>query len=263
MRSAGQEQDAVNARVYHRAGVERYYHSVTLTREEASILLKYQPAFAGRDVLDVGVGTGRTSLYLAPLARRYEAIDYSPAMVDHLRERQPQLAVRLADMRDLSAFADASFDFVFGSNNVIDAVGEEGRQRTLREFARVLRPGGILAFSSHNRHYARALGGPRLVLSRNPVTLAANAVKWLRQLGNHARLGQRREVHAEHALLDDLGHDYSCLHYYVSPALQREQLAGAGLEMLEAVDEDGSALAAGERSPHCASLMYVARKPRE
>ncbi len=194
-------------RVYHRPGVEREYRSDTLTRVEAIILLKYQAAFAGRDVLDIGVGTGRTSIYLAPLARRYEGVEYSPVMVEYLRVHQPQLAVRLADMRDLSAFTDATFDFVFGTSNVIDAVGEDGRRQTLREFARVLRPGGMLVFSSHNRHYARALEGPRLAPSHSLARLALNALRLPRQWRNHARLRAQREVHAEHALLDDPGHD--------------------------------------------------------
>jgi SAM-dependent methyltransferase len=261
MSSQPQVQDAINALVYHRAGVEREYTSKELTRMEAFALLKYQPAFAGRDILDIGVGTGRTSFYLAPLAKRYEAVDYSPVMVEHLRASQPQFSVRLADMRDLSAFADASMDFVFGSNNVIDAVGEEDRLRTLREFARVLRPGGTLAFSSHNRHYAPALGPPRLKRTRNPVNLAANTLRWLRQLRNHARLRPQREVHAEYALLDDGGHDHACLHYYVSPALQLEQLAAAGLEPIDVIDGEGGALGPGDRADGSASLMYVARKP--
>ena len=63
-------QDAVNRRVYHAAGVDLKYDSWDLNRCEVVTLLKYQPAFAGRDVLDLGVGPGRTAMYLTPLARR-------------------------------------------------------------------------------------------------------------------------------------------------------------------------------------------------
>src|SRR5438093_6699515 len=145
----GNVQFEVNAHVYHAAGVEREYQSRELTRVEVVALLRYHAAFAQREVLDIGVGTGRTSLYLAPLARRYEAIDYSPVMVRYLQQAMPQISVRQADMRELSGFADAGFDFLFATNNVIDAVGHDDRMRALHEAFRVLRPGGVLMFSTH------------------------------------------------------------------------------------------------------------------
>src|SRR5689334_22314291 len=107
-------QDRLNRRVYHSPGVERSYsHAQLLTRAEAMALLKYQAAFAGRDVLDIGVGTGRTTAYIAPLARRYQGIDYSPVMIEYFRSALPQFAAELVDMRDLSGFEPDSFDLVF------------------------------------------------------------------------------------------------------------------------------------------------------
>jgi len=138
-------QDEVNRGVYMAKGVARQYFLSTLNRMEAIALIKYRNAFVDRDVLDLGVGGGRTSIYLAPLSRRYEGVDYSPVMVESVRARFAELSVRLGDMRDLSAFGDASFDFVFGSNNVIDAVSHEDRLRTLAEMRRVLRAEGSFA----------------------------------------------------------------------------------------------------------------------
>src|SRR5262245_23523280 len=124
-------QDHLNRRVYYDKGVTRSYSQAhTLTRVEAVTLLKYQAAFAGRDVLDIGVGTGRTTGYIAPLARRYVGIDYSPAMIECFRQMLPQYSAQLGDMRDLSMFERASFDLVFASNCALDAVSHEDRLRT-------------------------------------------------------------------------------------------------------------------------------------
>jgi SAM-dependent methyltransferase len=260
MLASGDPQYLVNARVYHARGVDHAYTSRELTRVEVMALLKHQAAFAGRDVLDLGVGTGRTALYLAPLARRYEAIDYSPVMVEHVHATMPEISVRDADMRDLSVFADGSFDFVFATNNVLDAVGHDDRLRSLREAARVLRLGGMLMFSSHNRRYRDALRGPRLHWSRNPTTEVRLLGQWARQLANHSRVGKLRREYSDYALLNDAGHDYACLHYYIDQATERQQVAALGFQVLDVFDADGHSLAVDHAAEASASLMYAARK---
>jgi len=251
-------QDAVNARVYHAPSVVGHYPSDMLERAEVSALLKYQSVFAGRDVLDVGVGTGRTAMYLAPLARDYVAIDYSPAMVNEVKARLPDLSVQLADMRDLSAFASQSFDFVLATNNVMDAVSHDDRLQTLREIRRVLRPQGVLMFSAHNRCYRFALRGPRLKLSRNPVSLLRNAVTYGRRWINYLRFRPLCRSEETYALLTDTGHDYACLHYYIDRDAQEAQLRGLGFRVLDVFCVWGAALGLGDFGEASPWLMYVA-----
>ncbi|WP_168170384.1 class I SAM-dependent methyltransferase [Rhodanobacter sp. C03] len=223
-------------------------------------LLKYHATFAQLDILDLGVGAGRTTIYLAPLARRYEAIDYSPEMVATMQATMPAVSVHLGDMRDLSCFPDGSFDFVLGACNVIDAVNHEDRGRTLSEVARVLRRDGTFMFSSHNRDLFNALSAPRLELSRNPVTLLLNLLRWVRQVANHMRMTPLREVRPDYALLDDDGHDHALLHYYVRQDYERKQLQQFGFETIEVFDEAGRSLDPNERAPESPHLMYVERK---
>lgn len=253
-------QDEVNRRVYMARGADASYRVAALNLAETMALLKYQPAFAGHDVLDVGVGAGRTALYLAPLARRYEAIDFSPVMVESARSRVPGISVRVADMRDLSAFADTSFDFLFGSNNVIDAVSHDDRLRTLAEFRRVLRDDGIVVFSSHNRSCRHAGHAPRIEYSRNPVTQALNVARWSRQIVNYARYRGLRRAEPEYSLLNDTGHDFACLHYYVEQQTQRRQLAAMGFRTVDVLDQEGRSLEPADPASDSPWLMYVARR---
>ena len=44
----------------------------------------------GMAILDIGVGGGRTSRYLAGNASRYVGVDYAPEMVRICREKYPQ-----------------------------------------------------------------------------------------------------------------------------------------------------------------------------
>ena len=255
--------EAQYARVYQASGTPAHYRSETLMPVEANTLLRHQPRFAGRDVLDVGVGTGRTTAYLAPIARRYEGIDYSSPMLDQARQRFPGASLRLCDMRDLSSFGDQQFDFVFASNNVLDAVDHEDRQHALEEWARVLRPGGLLAFSSHNRAHREAGHGPRPGFSRNPITqlrmLQTLARSWL----NHRRVGPMRRSEDDYALINDTGHEFALLHYYIDRQHQHVQLARAGYKLLEVRDQFGQVLADDDNGEASPWLMYVALRRSE
>src|ERR1700682_1486958 len=86
---ADQSQDALNRAIYTAPKAYRHYRSETLEPSEIACLLKYRTKIAGKPVLDIGLGGGRTTRYLAPLAARYEAIDYSPVMIDYMRRKQP------------------------------------------------------------------------------------------------------------------------------------------------------------------------------
>lgn len=105
----------------------------------------------GRHLLDIGVGAGRTTPYLSAAAARYVGVDYAKSMIDVCRRRYPDLEFRHGDATALVDFDDASFDVVVFSFNGIDVIGsDEGRARCLAEVARVLKPGGMFVFSSHN-----------------------------------------------------------------------------------------------------------------
>lgn len=260
MHTSETSQYGINARVYHHAGVQQHYQEWLLMRSEAVALLKYQPAFAQRDILDIGAGTGRTAVYLARMARHYQAIDYSPVMVREFGRLFPDTSVAQVDMRKMEAFGAASFDFVLASNNVLDAVGHEDRLCTLREIHRLLRPAGVLMFSSHNRDNDRLVRWPKPEFSRNPITQMQLAVHWGRALLNHARLRHLQTFTDEYAIINDEAHDSALLHYYIGPDAQRLQLQEQGFELLDIFDKLGNPLQPGHQTGHSSWLLYVARR---
>ena len=54
-------------------------------------------------------------------------------------------------MVDLGDVPDASLEAVVGTCNVIDVLDDADRRALLVELRRILVPGGLLVFSSHNR----------------------------------------------------------------------------------------------------------------
>lgn len=251
-------QAAANRMVYDAPQVYRHYLSEYLEPAEVASLLKYQPYFYGKDVLDIGVGAGRTTRYMAPLAGRYEAVDYSPVMVAYMHQTMPEISVREANFCALNCFKDESFDFLFATDNVIDALSHEDRLCALSEAFRVLRPSGILAFSSHNAHYTPAYGGPTLEWSRNPVTLAVNVAQLLRRWRNHLRIRPLRKITLEYALLNDIGHDFACLHYYVTRVIMQSQLASVGLRLIEVFNAQGQIVHKDADDSQSPNLFYIA-----
>lgn len=257
------KQFARNRAVYLKRSTVLEYLETRLDTKEAMALLKYQSSFCDKAVLDLGIGAGRTSRFLAPLAKRYIGIDYSPTMVEHVRGALPEIDVRLGDMRDLSEFPNRSFDFVLASNNVISAVSHPDRLQVLREVARVLRTGGIFVFSAHNRAYSMAGRPPRMALSRNPVSQLRNALVWANSLMHYGRLRREHRVEQEYSLFSDVGHEYSLLHYCIDRPTQARQLNDHGFELLDTFNVGGERLKDWYPPDTSFCLLYVARLTRD
>jgi SAM-dependent methyltransferase len=129
---------------------------------------------AGGDVLEVGAGTGALWSRVDRRGMRLTLTDFSPAMCARLREVDGA-AVRQCDATGLP-FAAAAFDTVIANHMLYHLDDPEA---AVREFARVLRPGGRVLVAVNGRdHHAEilalgpAVGRPDLVLSaaHNDVT---------------------------------------------------------------------------------------------
>ena len=108
-------------------------------------------ALAGKDVLDVGCGSGIATQLLADAGANVTAIDLTPWAVETTRRRLAAFGldadVQQADAEQLP-FADASFDLVF-SWGVIHHSSD--MDRALAELVRACRPGGQLVLMVYHR----------------------------------------------------------------------------------------------------------------
>lgn len=153
------------AEIYNRPDIARHYLSTLLQPAEA-VLVQAAAARAGElDMLDLGVGAGRTSFFFLPFVRSYLALDIAPRMIDLCRERYADhpsrgaTAFRLGDAATLTCCGDAAFDLVLFSCNGLDCLAPARRADCLREVFRVLRPGGMFLFSAHNLQAIEACYG--------------------------------------------------------------------------------------------------------
>jgi ubiquinone/menaquinone biosynthesis C-methylase UbiE len=138
---------------YDRVGQEQ----VTIKLRKA---LGYDPGVFAR-ALEIGSGTGYfgLNLLLAGVVKEGVATDISPGMLQALSESAAGLGldVETACCQASSLpFPDDSFDLVFG-HAVLHHLPDLGA--AFREFGRVLRPGGAIAFCGEPSRYGDRLAG--------------------------------------------------------------------------------------------------------
>jgi ubiquinone/menaquinone biosynthesis C-methylase UbiE len=97
---------------------------------------------AGKDVLEVGCGGAQWSIALTAIGSQCVGLDLSGAQLKHARGSGPTLPLVQASGEQLP-FADASFDIAFCDHGAFSFCDPD---QIVPETARVVRPGGVLAF---------------------------------------------------------------------------------------------------------------------
>lgn len=105
----------------------------------------------GKDVLEFGCGGAQWSTALARHGARPVGLDLSERQLAHARRLAGETGIAFPLVQasgERLPFADTSFDVVFADHGAFSFADPD---RTIPEAARVLRPGGLLAFS-HTSH---------------------------------------------------------------------------------------------------------------
>ncbi len=96
----------------------------------------------GKDALDFGCGTGRSTRFLAQLQFAAVGVDISAEMVRKAREIDPRGDYRVLPDGDLSGFEEDSFDLVLSAFTFDNIPTMEKKVRLFKELKRVLRRDG-------------------------------------------------------------------------------------------------------------------------
>jgi SAM-dependent methyltransferase len=121
---------------------------------ERPAMMKALPDIAGQRIFDAGCGSGWYAEQLLERGAILTAVDASSAMVEYARARlekieagRDRLDLRVADLANRLPFDDAAFDGIV-SPLVLHYMRDW--RPPLKEFHRLLVPGGWLLFSTHH-----------------------------------------------------------------------------------------------------------------
>lgn len=222
-----------NSKVYDSEGTVEYYKNweFFLQPAEQKIIQILGKSLSQYRMLDIGVGTGRTSNFFAPLVNEYIGVDYSSRMIAACHEKFPHLTFDVQDVRSLQ-YPDNSFDLVLFSFNGLDSISPDDRTKALDEIYRVIKPGGYFAFSSHN------LQGIDKLFSF-PLTL--NLKRWYKVIVlRNVNKNFKKFYKEKYATIVDGAQGYQIINYYTTPEYQCKQLTQKGFGDLTLIDHQGN-----------------------
>ncbi len=250
----------MNKKKYESKSVVSSYINMRLQNPEVMILVKYRKAIAGKHVLDIGCGSGRTTAILKNLSNGYVGIDYSLDMIESCRKRFEGVRFLHGDVREMNEFKDEEFDYVIFSFNGLDSINHEDRLKGLREIYRVLKQDCLFVFSSHNRNHRYAISRPEMGLSMMPCKQTGNFIRYLKSTCNRLRNKNHQVFEEQYAIINDVAHNYAMLTYYIDKVNQVKQLEDMGFETIEMYDTLGNTLDINSDDKDSAWIYYVTRK---
>lgn len=120
--------------------------------EEIASIIEYVSSLGvsltGKTALDFGCGVGRLTQALAGYFDQVYGVDIAPSMLELAKKYNKQgdsCKYLLNETDDLKLFIDSSFDFIY-TNIVLQHVKPEYAKHYLKEFLRVICPGGLIIF---------------------------------------------------------------------------------------------------------------------
>jgi SAM-dependent methyltransferase len=109
-------------------------------------------------MLDLGCGCGRVARQWAGLGGvELHGCDYNPELVDWCRNHLPFMQFEVNALEPPTPYADEQFGLVYAIS-VLTHLPESLAHRWIAEWRRIIRPGGLLLFTTHGDAYRDALG---------------------------------------------------------------------------------------------------------
>ncbi len=219
----------LNQATYAAPAIVNHYAQLNMLQPaEQAILDLLKQQGTKLKMLDIGVGGGRTTQHFSAITSEYIGIDYSDAMISACKARfknsTQNISFEVYDARNLSQFAENSFDFVLFSFNGIDYTSHKERLTILEEISRVGKSGGYFFFSSHNLQGIEQQFDLGKQLSFNPLKAYVNLIMTALLYLFNRSVSTTQIKASDYLILRDESHNFRLQTYYIRPKEQIHQL---------------------------------------
>lgn len=238
---------------------------------ELRTLMSIAPEVRNTPILDVGIGTGRTTSLLRLLTDDYVGVDYVPVMIEQAKAAYPGIDLRVGDVLDLHEFGDDSKQLVLFSYNGLDSLDDDSRPAAIANMARVTAPGGFLVYSTLNLesgHHLRRPWTPAqrlnekgfegvLLWAFRTFRLAVQLPLHMLNRYRNMKLSKRGDGWASEP---SPGSGWRLILHFTTLARAKKEVAAAGLTLERVITVDGVDIT--DRDTTDALYFYlIARKP--
>jgi ubiquinone/menaquinone biosynthesis C-methylase UbiE len=252
------DNDTINKHTYSSAKIiAEYVKENELQKPEQAIFDILKSDLAGMRMLDIGIGAGRTSGHFINKVKSYTGIDYSEGMIQASRKRFkdiPSASLEVMDMRTgLKGFADNSFDFVLISFNSIDYIQYEERMVVLKEISRILAPGKLFCFSTHNINLIKNGSSLGIKDLGTPFGLMRKMYMKSVSINNRKQLNQ---VNTSYIIVNDGAHRFKLKTLYIDTIKQINDLKSFGFNTIRVFNSEGKEIPGSELEYNNEPFLY-------
>jgi len=180
-------------------------------------------------MLDLGVGTGRTTSFFLPYIQKYHGIDYSEKMIECCKNRfenYRNASFQVNDARNLECYENQYFDFILFSCNGLDYMDHNDRIKTIKEIYRICKPNGFFCFSTHNELSIKNYYKVKFTL--HPTRMINNIKKYIKFKQNNPGLNKLN--YGPYVYVNDPCNNWRIITYYIDPQYQNRQLDEIGFD---------------------------------
>lgn len=165
-----------------------------------------------RSLLDFGCGCGRVLRHWKHLAKRTElhGVDYNRELVYWCRKTVPYAQIECNTLEPPLIYEDNTFDLIYALSTFTHWTVDL-QKRWIREFTRILRPGGLLLMTTHGDYYLPMLTAPE----REQYLAGVPVVQFSSQEGSNTC----GAYHPYPYVQGELRQDLELLHFYPRSAL--------------------------------------------